>query len=47
MDSRQALRVSLRKEEAAAEANAAALEARRVAEDATAAQELAVLQAQL
>jgi hypothetical protein len=47
VDSRQALRVSLRKEEAAAEANAAALEARRVAEDAAAAQELAVLQAQL
>ena len=47
VDSRQALRVSLRKEEAAAEANAAAIEARRVAEDAAAEQELAVLQAQL
>ena len=45
--SRQALRVSLRMEEQAAEANAAALEARRVAEDAAAEQELAVLQAQL
>ena len=45
--SRQALRVSLRKREAAAEANAAALEARRSAEDAAAEQELAVLQAQL
>ena len=47
VESRHALRVSLRREEAAAEANAAKLEAQRVAEDAAAEQELAVLQAQL
>ena len=46
-ESRTALRVSLRLEEQAAEAWAAALEAERLATDAAAQQELAVLQARL